>query len=105
MNSSCIGPILTLYLNSKNWINIFIDELDENGLVAPIIEFPPRNDKYVNNLKIMSQFSSISNLYTIPFAHSYFLTFNKKSIDCLLRNNALPKNDINTPARLIGTSF
>tara|TARA_B100001093_G_scaffold215568_1_gene206865 strand:- start:2152 stop:3177 length:1026 start_codon:yes stop_codon:yes gene_type:complete len=95
MNSSCIGPILPVYTKIQDWTSIFTSELDSNGLVAPIIEFPPFKDKYMNKIKTSDNFSSIKSLNSIPFAHSYFFALNKKSTSCIMKNNALPNKDLN----------
>lgn len=94
MNSSCIGPITPVYCELINWETIFTDNLSKVDLIAPIVEFPPWNDKNVNNLKLLEGSSSIKDLEIIPFAHSYFFALNKKATYCLLENKALPNSDI-----------
>ena len=75
MNSSCIGPILPSYF-SKNWEIIFTKELKEFGLIS-IVEIPPLDDIYSKELKARIDLNNLKDLETIPFAHSYFLAFNK----------------------------
>ncbi len=95
MNSSCIGPILPSYNKKFNWESIFTNNLEKYGMISPIIEFPPYEDKNVLDIKLSSKLSNLFNLKTIPFAHSYFLSLNKKALFCLIDNNSFPKKDIN----------
>ena len=95
MNSSCIGPILPNYYPKKKWDLIFTRDLKKFGLISPVVELPPLDDKYVKNLKFKKQLNNLKVLMTIPFAHSYFLAFNKKAIITLISNNAFPMKDVN----------
>ena len=95
MNSSCIGPILPSYFSKKNWEIVFTKELKEFGLISPIVELPPLDDNYVKELKLRIDLNNLKDLKTIPFAHSYFLVFNKMSIIKILENQALPIKDVN----------
>ena len=95
MNSSCIGPILPSYNKKINWESIFTKNLVDYGMISPIIEFPPYEDKSVLDIKLSSKLPNLFNLKTIPFAHSYFLSLNKKALFCLLDNNSFPIKDIN----------
>lgn len=95
MNSSCIGPILPSYFSKKNWEIVFTKELKEFGLISPIVELPPLDDNYAKELKSRTDLSNLKDLKTIPFAHSYFLVFNKMSIINILENQALPIKDVN----------
>ncbi len=95
MNSSCIGPILPSYFSKKNWEIVFTKKLKEFGLISPIVELPPLDDNYVKELKLRIELNNLKELKTIPFAHSYFLVFNKKSIINILENQALPSKDVN----------
>ena len=84
MNSSCIGPILPSYKKQINWELIFTNNLVKYGMVSPIIEFPPYKDKNVLDIKLSGKIRNLYDLKTIPFAHSYFLSLNKKALVCLL---------------------
>ena len=95
MNSSCIGPILPSYFSKKNWEIVFTKELKKFGLISPIVELPPLDDNYANDLKLRIDLKNLKDLKTIPFAHSYFLVFNKMSIINILENQALPIKDVN----------
>ena len=95
MNSSCIGPILPSYFSKINWEIIFTKELKEFGLISPIVEIPPLDDIYSKELKARIDLNNLKHLKTIPFAHSYFLVFNKISIINILKNKALPIKDVN----------
>ena len=95
MNSSCIGPILPSYFSKKNWEIVFTKELEEVGLISPIVELPPLDDKYAEKLKLRIDLNNLKDLKTIPFAHSYFLVFNRMSIINILENQALPIKDVN----------
>lgn len=94
MNSSCIGPILPVYINQNKWLDIFKNYLNDYGLISPVIEFPPFNDRYVKELKKLDSLKNLKNLLTIPFAHTYFIALNKKAIKEIIRNDGLPKKDI-----------
>ena len=94
MNSSCIGPILPSYFSKINWEIIFTKELKEFGLISPIVEIPPLDDIYSKELKARIDLNNLKDLKTIPFAHSYFLAFNKMSIINILKNKALPIKDV-----------
>ena len=72
MNSSCIGPILPSFNKNISWESIFTNNLVNYGMISPIIEFPPYEDKSVLDIKLSSKLSNLLNLKTIPFAHSYF---------------------------------
>ncbi|MDC3045162.1 hypothetical protein OA098_03695 [Prochlorococcus sp. AH-736-B04] len=95
MNSSCIGPILPSHFSKKNWEIVFTKELKKFGLISPIVELPPLNDNYVKELKLRIDLNNLKDLKTIPFAHSYFLVFNRMSIINILENQALPIKDVN----------
>ena len=95
MNSSCIGPILPSHFSRKNWEIVFTEELKKFGLISPIVELHPLNDNYVKELKLRIDLNNLKDLQTIPFAHSYFLVFNKMSIINILENQALPIKDVN----------
>ena len=78
--------ILFSHFSKKNWEIVFTKELKEFGLISPIIELPPLDDNYVKKLKLRIDLNNLKKLETIPFAHSYFLVFNKMSIINILEN-------------------
>lgn len=92
INSSVRGPYLPGYLKADRWINIFIDNFDENtGVVGTSINDMPLND---NNLSKFELYNKKYNTKKITLEHVQTTSFclNKKAFATLIANNFFNEN-------------